>query len=223
MPKHLSQISISHIKSLIDYWKSKSISVNTILNKLAAIRFISKHGNLNLQIPSNKTLNLTREKKHLFSPIPIDLINYVHHPIVKSILEFQIFCGLTKMESIRWSIDQKYNDDLMVPPNIAFNQTARSIPLITKKQREIVKTRKDLLKGANRILDVIPEHLVYRLYEAELYYCDIKHTTPFHYWYAQNRMKQLQKIQSSKDEVYAILMHETGLHHKNSLLEILWK
>lgn len=223
LPQSFSHIKLNQIECLIKRWQQANLSKNTIVSRVGILRHFLKNA-FNVEVPSNQELGLGYEEKESKKNKKIqkapgdDVLNYVHHPITKTVLAFQLYFGLTKGESMRIVLPTAIqDDDLVVSRAIASNGKDRFIPIKTKQQREVIAYRYDILGKHRSLIEKMPETLIASLYHAELYDCGIDHTHPFRQFYAANRLAQLMKTKDQRTSK-RILREELG-YKTNQMME----
>ena len=165
------------------------------------------------KFPSNKELGLHLQKKER-TEIPSDaILSKVKHAITKSIIEFEIFFGLTKSESIKLPAYSIMDDHIMIYRKIAYNSYDRIIPITEEQQRKVLNKRMQIINnygGRNCLLQVASFQELSNLYRSELAILNIKGHSSFRKLYAKNRFTDL--IQNCKRaEAINILQKELGL------------
>ena len=212
LPQKLSQLKDDYIFSLIEHWKSKELSSDTIRGRISILRKIMADM-YNIQIPTNKDFNFKASKftKQSQMNVSKDVLELVHNPIVKSVLAFQIYFGLTKRESIKINLSTAImSDDLQIHADLATNKKTRFIPILTKTQKEVIDYRCELLGSKHQMLtDRMPETMIVQLLNAEIYDCGYEVNAPFRRVYAMERLAFLVK---RKSEMMAkrMLIEEMG-------------
>jgi hypothetical protein len=209
-PKTFMQLSREQIQSLIVFWKKRGNNSATIINKLSVLRKYLKLAKLSIEIPTNKELNLAREsgatKNIVFDE---SIIDKVYHPITKSVIAWQFFFGLTKVESIKIRNDQIRENRLIIYRDIAHNNKDRVIPVVTDDQKQAIMERRHLLNDKNSLLDLNSFKIICELYNAELNIAKLSFNTAFRKYYALRRMVSLIK-HHAKEVAYRKLQQELG-------------
>jgi hypothetical protein len=147
-----------HLDKLVAYWCNSGNSISTIVNKRAVIAWFLKELGSDLVLKTNEQLELKKIKKAKdFVYISEELRNKVYHPITLTILDFQLYFGLTKNESIKINLAESYNQhELEISSRLAFNSTERLIDVMTNKQKQAIESRLNLLNNKNTLLDLMP-------------------------------------------------------------------
>src|ERR1700722_9262949 len=100
---NIDQIKQKHIQALVTDWQRKKLSIGTIKNRLAALRYLADTLQKPDLIASNKALNVgsryTKTRINKASPHP-DL-SKITNPYVKTSLELQRVFGLRREESLK--------------------------------------------------------------------------------------------------------------------------
>lgn len=217
LPQSFSHIKTTHVKKLIEHWEQAHVSNNTIINRVGILRHFLSHA-FKVEIESNQQLSLTYDERKKSIAQGDGVLEYVHHPVTKTVLAFQLYFGLTKGESIRIILPVAIqDDDLVVSRSIASNSKDRFIPIKTKQQRDVIAYRYDVLGKHRSLTEKMPETLILSLYHAELYDCGIDHKHAFRKFYAANR---LGKLLETKDHSASkrVLREELG-YVNNQVME----
>ena len=170
-PPKLSGINQAHIESIVTHWKARSLSITTIIPKLSVLRQFFSLASPKLEIPNNKTLKLSRNLKAPSSLLIQDLeiaLKQVETRLTHSIIAFQLYFGLTKMESIRINLKYARREDyLLIDRELATNGKDRYIPTLTLQQEKALEERLKLLDGKETLGKLLPEADTVALYKAE--------------------------------------------------------
>lgn len=214
----LANLDIATLKLIITTWRSNGIKESTIIKKIAIIRGFYQASPYPLIITNNMTLGLEQPKqkdlKHMKTDIK-KLTTSVGNDVMRNILEFQIYFGLTKYESIRLT-DTHILDDaaLNISRDIAHNNRDRSIPVISAIQKNIVAERKKLFKNKKSFLDTLTYQKIANCYEAILVFGDHNPKSPYQHLYIKTRLASLKKADGNKhidDQAIALLSRELGI------------
>ena len=174
-PYSFKQLNLEQVQSLVEFWRKQQRKPDTIMNLLSVLRKYCKLANLELTIPGNKSLNLSRstnDKTNIV--INPEIIEKVHHPITKSIIALQLYFGLTKLESIKLILNTANPKQLIVYRDVANNNRDRIMPIVTNEQKQAITERSQLLGNKNRLIDIAPFKTICDLYNAELAVVGIK-------------------------------------------------
>lgn len=215
----LVNLDMATLKLIITTWRSNGIKESTILKKIAIIRAFYRASPYPLIIANNMTLGLSQPKQKDLDHMKIDikhlLTTSVGNDVMRNILEFQIYFGLTKSESIRLA-DTHLLDDaaLNISRDIAHNHRDRSIPIISAIQKNIIAKRKQLFKNKQSFLDTLNYQKIAVCYEAVLVFGDYTPKSPYQHLYIKTRLASLKKVDGDKridDQAIALLSRELGI------------
>lgn len=217
LPLSFRHVKNEDIQLLITHWQDKKLKNSTILNRISVLRHFLDQA-FNIQILSNEEFNLTKEPVTKKPSVDENIIDWVHHPITKSILGFQIYFGLTKFEAIKIEIDSAVaEDDLIISKIIASNNKTRFVPILTQYQQDAIKLRKGILGERKTLLEQMPIDIINGLYVGELYSFNIKRPDYLRMIYARNRMAVLKKRGKKDIEAKKILRDEMGFANNNTM------
>lgn len=196
LPRQWSEITPAQIHQLVIYWRTQSLSLATLANRLGALRTFNRLARLNLTIPTNRILGIQK-----FLPAPntfyipsLDILyKKIHHPLTRHLIACQCLFGLTKWEAIRlsWQL-LPLTDNLLVPRHVAHNHRDRTIPIATPAQQQCLQERASLEPRKLYNNKLKQAHWMNQLYQAECRFATIDPKTPFRKVYARDRLKQLQ-------------------------------
>ncbi|MCP4476444.1 MAG: hypothetical protein GY821_18160 [Gammaproteobacteria bacterium] len=223
-PRSLHKISEKEVFIVVEYWKKKKLSPRAVANKLGIIRTFFRLAFPDVVIPDNKLLNLrlTHESRQLCKPHSIDkVIHQVEHSLTRSILEFQVYFGLTKLESIRININYAlYERALIIDRALTSNGKDRSIPILTPEQKRALSTRKGLLGIKERLTDIVSEPILAALYKADCLIKGLEPNFPYRKHYAEIRYKHLLETIGTHSAIRQ-LQSELGVSSKYRMMELL--
>jgi hypothetical protein len=210
-PYSFRQLNLEQVQRLVEFWRKQQKKPAAIMNLLSVLRKYCKLANPELVLPTNKSLELSRNTIDK-TDIAINprIIEKVHHPITRSIIALQLYFGLTKLESIKLIINAADLKQLVVYRDAANNNRDRIVPIVTAEQKQAIAERVQLLGCKNRLIDITPFKIICDLYNAELAVVKIKPAAAaFRKYYALNRFNALiNKI--SKEAIYHKLQIELG-------------
>ena len=211
-----------HLDKLIAYWNDSGNSISTMINKRSTIAWFLKILKADVKLTSAKNLGLQKLKNHNINFYVCDDIKHItYHPISRTILDFQLYFGLTKLESININLFESYkNDDLYICSRLAFNSCERWIPVITNEQTKAIQDRLKLLGDKSHLFDLMPKWRIVNLYETELFFHKIPKHTKLRKYFIQKQLINFQNQGMSKDDTYLHLMSLTGFKTKNHLLRL---
>ncbi|WP_191092618.1 hypothetical protein [Francisella sp. SYW-9] len=211
-----------HLIALLDYWHGKGNTVSTIMNKRAILVWFLKLLGSDINIPRAKDLNLTKlNQPKDFVYISEDIVHKVHHPLSHTILEFQLYFGLTKLESIKINLDEALKTkELYINKRLAFNSNDRFIPIVSDNQRQAIDNRLNYLNGKDTLLNIIPLYDIVALYHTELILNDIPKKADLRKFFIQKNYYNFQNKGSGKKEIYEQLLSLTGFRNKKDLIKV---
>jgi len=186
-----------HVEGLVRHWLEKEVATGTIKNRMAAVRWWARkvnrqnvvaRSNDHYGIPNRQFVtNISKAK----SVLAADLAK-VRDEHVRMSLELQQVFGLRREESIKFIptyADQ--GDHLKLKPSWTKGGKARTIPIRTPEQREVLdRTHKLAGKGS-----LIPSNRDYRqqlrIYEGHTLRAGLSKMHGLRHAYAQQRYKEL--------------------------------
>ena len=136
-----------HLDKLVAYWIDSGNTVSTIMNKRAIIAWFLKELGYDITLKTSEELGLKKIKQAKdFVYISEDLRNNVYHPITLTILDFQIYFGLSKHEAININLVSAYTNthEIYISSRLSFNSNERFVDIITDKQKQTINTRLDI-------------------------------------------------------------------------------
>lgn len=219
-PISMRAINDEHITSLVTHWQKKNIATRTMRNKLGALRAFFTLAQSRYVVANNKNFgiaNVVKQKSYDISDVSKHL-SMIETSINKSIVEFQLYFGLTKTESIRIGIATATNIQgrLCVYKNIATNNKDRAVPIVCEAQQQILNNRQKLL-GSNRTLTLLmKEKNLLAFYREELLLHGLDPNFPYRRIYAKKRFAVLEKTVARKI-AFTTLQFELGIHSKQQL------
>ena len=223
-PPYFQQFNEQHLSDLIAYWRKNGNSVSTIRNKIGVLKWFFKQKGIEIAYPMIKTSHLAQQNQQSSIPsVSPDLITRVHHPFVRTIIEFQFYFGLTKMEAARIDLTNAMrSDELYIARHLAHNKKERFIPVATDKQQQAIDYRRKIL-DRNRLIDELPERMLMNLYLAELYYCGVHKSFDLRVYFANQKLALLERQGLTENQAYRIVMGEMGFITKANFQRlILW-
>ncbi|EJR3607536.1 integrase domain-containing protein [Vibrio vulnificus] len=117
--RHLTPhtLKLKHVKFLIEHWQSQGLSIGTIKNRMAHVRWVfEKTGREHLLPKSNEELSIG---KRVFSDntinkaktLDVEKLNTISDPYIKTALELQSAFGLRREEALKFSPSIAIKDD----------------------------------------------------------------------------------------------------------------
>jgi site-specific recombinase XerD len=211
-PKSFSDLREASVMRLIDHWKEKGNTHKTIANKLGILRGFYGLAEKNFPALSNKAMRIKSTCRHERQPVAAEsILSRIRHPIVKSIIEFQIEFGLKSSEAIKIdAISTNLFDGLIIPRHIAYNHKDRIIPIVEPSQKNAILYRSSLLNGENCLTDLSAYDFLVMLYRGELGTLGFRKSPDFRGYYAKRRFHSLRQS-SDKESAYEMLRQEMGI------------
>jgi site-specific recombinase XerD len=190
--RHISGFRTKHIIYLVNHWKEQNLSAGTMKNRMTDIRWLCEKLNKAHIVSSNKELGIdnriyvTNDDKSI--KVTNEQIDNIKSPYIKLSLQLQELFGLRREESMKFKpfVADK-GDKLELQSSWCKGGKARSIPIGTKEQRDLIDKIKIFLEQAH--LSLIPEDKTYKthkkLYEKQLIRAGIHKAHGLRHRYAQ--------------------------------------
>ena len=186
-----------HIEALVKHWQEKNLSIGTIKNRMAALRWwATKVNKLNVIARSNEHYGIpdrrfvTNESKA--KELTENQLNKVKDIHVRMSLELQRAFGLRREEAMKFQpsyADQK--DHVRLKASWTKGGKPRSIPVRTDAQREVLDRARSLAGFGS----LIPPHRSYvqqlRVYEGNTTRAGLSSMHGLRHAYAQERYEEL--------------------------------
>tara|TARA_B100001996_G_scaffold35416_1_gene26394 strand:+ start:467 stop:1333 length:867 start_codon:yes stop_codon:yes gene_type:complete len=231
-PRSLKSINERMVRRLVNDWKSRKLSISTVMNKLSILRRLFKLMDIDKQLPSNKDLDVHwTEPRQKITPIkPEEIIKRLEHSITKTILEFQMYFGLTRQESIKLHLSFEIDSlpkHITVTRNYAHNSKDRFIPISTKEQKRSISKRLKILEKASMKVHSLNElakaSALSSLYNADFLVNEVNPIAPYRNYYVIQRYNQLQadKEQCSDRGIIETISQEIGIKKHSSVIAII--
>lgn len=192
-----NSLKAKHVEALVKHWQSASLSVGTIKNRLAMLRWwagkvdrrtVVARDNAHYGIPDRQFIGQGSKAKDL-SPTDLDK---VRDPHVRMSLELQRAFGLRREEAIKFRPDYAdRGDSLVLKSTWTKGGRAREIPIRTEAQRALLN-RAHRLAGKGSF---IPADRNYRqqlrIYERHTGAAGLSRLHGLRHTYAQQRYQEL--------------------------------
>ena len=213
------QFSIEHFNALLAYWKQYHKAHSTIMNKIAVLKWYLANINIHLDIPKSKALGLSKKNTiRQYAVITEDLKHKIYHPIDRTVLDFQLYFGLTRYESV--NLPYPSDNEIYVDSKIAHNSNSRYITAISKEQRAAIKYRQKVLDDKKCLTDILESRYILEMYGHELRAAGVDGFTDVRKFYLQQRIIFLEKLGYSEKETYQHIKEETGLKDKYHIKKV---
>ena len=186
-----------HVEALVEHWLDKEVAAGTIKNRMAAFRWWARkvnrqnvvaRSNDHYDIPNRMFVtNISKAK----SVLEADLAK-VRDEHVRMSLELQRAFGLRREEAIKFIptyADQ--GDHLVLKPSLTKGGKARTIPIRTPEQREVLD-RAHKLAGKGSLIPSSRNHVQQvRVYEGHTLRAGLSKMHGLRHAYAQQRYEEL--------------------------------
>ncbi|BCD92654.1 hypothetical protein fh0823_27910 (plasmid) [Francisella halioticida] len=211
-----------HLHKLVAYWHAQNNSVSTIRNKRSMIVWFLETLGSSVVLDTAKELDLKRLKQSKdFVYLSEDIIHKVHHPLTRTILDFQMYFGLTKLESIKINLNESLRDnELRISKKLAFNSNERFINIVSSNQKQAIESRIAFLQTNLSLLDLLPLRDIISFYDCELLLNNIPKKADLRKFFIQKNYINFQNKGFNKADTYEYLMKVTGFKTKNNLIRL---
>ena len=192
-----SSLKPKHIEALVDHWQGENLSIGTIKNRMAALRWWAmKINKQNVIAKSNEHYGLpdrrfvTNESKA--KDITQEQLGKVRDNHVRMSLELQRAFGLRREEAMKFqpSYADK-GDHITLKASWTKGGKPRTIPVRTEAQREVLDRARKLAGFGS----LIPSHRSYvqqlRIYEGHTTRAGLSNLHGLRHAYAQERYEEL--------------------------------
>ena len=186
-----------HIEALVKHWQEKDLSIGTIKNRMAALRWwASKVNKLNVMAKSNEHYGIpdrrfvTNESKA--RDITREQLGKVKDELVRMSLELQRAFGLRREEAMKFqpSYADK-GDHIKLKSSWTKGGKPRTVPVRTDAQREVLDRARRLAGFGS----LIPPHRSYvqqlKVYEGNTTRAGLSSMHGLRHAYAQERYEEL--------------------------------
>lgn len=217
-PPHWYALNQTHVQTLVQLWKKQGITTVTVMKYMTVLRYFLKYIRSPFDNIDNISLELIREKSQIsYKPINIDAIEQITNPLIKVILQFQIYFGLTFSETSRLIPDIHIRENtLWLTRDITFNHQDRAIPIRNEEQIKILESFKSLNRAHESILQTHGHRPILHTYQKMTRLAGLSSKQTYRYLYAQHQYRELSKDLSHKD-ASQIIMNEMGLKSRTTL------
>jgi hypothetical protein len=194
---HAKSLRPKHVDALVQHWLGAGISIGTIKNRMAALRWWAARVNkLNVVARSNDHYGLPRRqyanganKAKILDGTKLDRVTDQH---VRISLELQREFGLRREEAIKIRPDlADKGDTLWLKPSWTKGGRAREIPIRNEGQRAVLDKARTLAGMGS----LIPSHKNYKqqldLYEGQCIRAGLSNMHGLRHAYAQRRYYEL--------------------------------
>jgi hypothetical protein len=197
--RHMRATSLKqkHVEALVTHWLKRSLSVGTIKNRMAALRWwarkVNKHSviansNAHYGIVERRLIPTESKAKDVTDR----QLSRISDPYTRFSLRLQREFGLRREESIKFTAcyaDQ--GDYLLLKPSWTKGGKARQIPMLTETQRQLVNE----VAGFTGSGSLIPADKTYiqqqRVYVRQVMNAGLNRMHGLRHQYAQRRFREL--------------------------------
>jgi len=191
-----------HVEALVSYWKKTNITVGTIKNRLAHLRWWAQKVNRNNVMARSNSVYGVADRQYVTNvskakTLTSVQLDQVTDPHVRMSLELQQVFGLRREEAIKFQPGYADRGDAVVlKASWTKGGKQREIPVRTEAQREVLNRARQLAGN----LSLIPSHLNYRqqmrVYERQTANAGLSKMHGLRHAYAQQRYFDLTGWQS---------------------------
>ena len=197
--KHMQTRSLKpkHVDALVSLWKDQSIGVGTFKNRLSALRWwASKVGKADIIAKDNNAYGIgnrryvgEESKAQILDEKQLGKVSDEH---ARLSLRLQSAFGLRREEAIKFSPNYAIKDDhIKLKASWTKGGRARSVPIRTDEQRQLLEDVKKLARGGA----LIPPERNYveqrNRYDRQVRTAGIKNPHGLRHAYAQRRYEEL--------------------------------
>ena len=186
-----------HVDALVSLWKDQGLGVGTLKNHMAGLRWWARKIGKGDMIPKdNSAYDIGNRSQVAKESKAIDLdekqLAKVTDEYVRLSLQLQAAFGLRREEAIKFSPNYAIkNDHIKLKPSWTKGGRARTVPIRTDKQRQLLEEVKALAKGGA----LIPPDQEYieqqNRYDRQVRTAGIKNPHGLRHAYAQRRYEEL--------------------------------
>lgn len=197
--KHISGLKQKHIHYLNSAWKNRELSVATMKNRNAHLRWLCEKLHKPTLVPSNTQLGtgkrqyVNNQRNKAIDLAKIDLTKITNPHLLVSI-HLQYYFGLRREESIKIKPHQADKGDrIELQPSWCKGGRGRQVPILTEAARYWLEEAKKLAIHPTHSL--IPQAKTYiqqrRVYDKQIQRAGIKHAHGLRHAFAQTQYKML--------------------------------
>lgn len=196
--RHVQGLKQKHIRFLNELWQSQGLTVATIKNRNAHLRWLcQKIGKSNV-VPTNEQLGIGKRQYSNNQPSAVELnkidLSKITNRHIYVQIHLQRYLGLRREECLKlkpYLADQ--GDHIILQPSWCKGGRGRLIPVTMPEARFWLNEAKKLVSRSDQSL--IPEDKSYiqhrHLYDKQLQRAGVKHAHGLRHAYAQDRYFQL--------------------------------
>ena len=186
-----------HVEALFKHWREGELSVGTIKNRMAALRWwaqkvdrqnVIARSNDHYGIPERRFVSDGSKAK----TIGVTDLEKVRDPHVRMSLELQSAFGLRREEAIKFAPSYAdKGDHLLLKPSWTKGGKARTIPVRTEAQRDLLDRSHRLAGGGSLIPSDRNYRQQLRVYERHTVNAGLSKLHGLRHQYAQTRYEEL--------------------------------
>ena len=186
-----------HVEALLEQWRREDLSVGTIKNRMAAMRWwaqkvdrqnVIARSNDHYGIPERTFIADVSKAKS----VDATDLDKVRDPHVRMSLELQSAFGLRREEAIKFAPSYAdKGDHLLLKPSWTKGGKARVIPVRTAEQRDVLDRAHRLAGGGSLIPSERNYRQQLRVYERHTANAGLSKLHGLRHQYAQNRYEEL--------------------------------
>lgn len=211
-----------HIRSLVALWKKKKVKPTTMMKYMTVIRYFIKSIDHAIDGIDNQSLGIVLSKpKTRQTPVLVDVLQKLSHPIVRIIFQLQSELGLTFSEATRLTPDLHIREhSIWLTREITFNHQDRIIPIRHEAQVNILRLLVTHTTNPHSLISAHGYRAVLHIYRLSMQNAGLSPSRSYRYLYAKQQLPHLLQAFSS-DQANEMIMREMGLKSRTTLWEYL--
>lgn len=195
---HISGLKQKHVKCLNKLWRDSGLSIATVKNRNAILRWVSEKINKSSIVPSNAELGIGKRTYVLNYSRAIHIENIdlqkISNEYVKIQIHLQRYLGLRREEAIKFKPHKAdHGKYIQLEPSWCKGGRGRKVPILTEEARYWINEAKKIVKHVNGSL--IPQEKTYimarHVYDKQLQRAGIQFPHGLRHAYAQERYRIL--------------------------------
>ncbi|MFW9847387.1 MAG: integrase domain-containing protein, partial [Candidatus Thorarchaeota archaeon] len=195
---HIHCLKQKHVKCLNQVWKDRDLSIATIKNRNAMLRWTCKKINKKNVVPSNEDLGIGKRTYLTNVNKAVDIKSISREIITNKNVWVQIhlqrYLGLRREEAIKFKPHKAdHKNFIRLDPSWCKGGRGRDVPILTREARYWIDEAKKLAKNPNDSL--VPKGKNYimarHIYDKQLYRAGVKHPHGLRHAYAQEKYREL--------------------------------
>jgi len=197
--KHMQAKSLKpkHVEALVSLWKDQGLSIGTLKNLLSGLRWWARHvGKADMIPKDNSAFGIRRRSQVAEESKAWELketqLERVSDPYVRLSLRLQVAFGLRREEAIKFRPNYAIKDDhIKLKASWTKGGRARTVPIRTDEQRQLLEEVRKLAKGGALIPPIKDYEYQLHRYERQVRTAGIKNPHGLRHAYAQRRYEEL--------------------------------